>query len=69
MSSFLITIRAENLDDAFDIYGSVLNTRCARRADAMLAFEIGNETKILSRDEVKKRGAGHAGFQRDVHAV
>ena len=53
MTGFIITAKVDNLNDAIDLYGSVLNTTCRNPGEAMLSFEIRDTTKIISTDGLK----------------
>jgi hypothetical protein len=68
MPGFAITIHADNLEDAMDIYGAALSTRCQSNAQAVLSYRINNEVKILSRDNIKT-GEGHAGQRPQNHRL
>ena len=65
---FSIVINADCFDDALEIYGQVLNSRVRNDASAALSYRVGNETKILSRDNIKT-GAGYAGLRAQIHTV
>lgn len=65
---FSIVINADDFEDALEIYGQVLDAKVSGSASAALSYRSGNETKILSRDNIKT-GAGHAGASAEIHRL
>lgn len=65
---FSIVATANDLNDAFEIYGCILNAIVKRNASATLSYHVGDETKILSTDNIKT-GEGFAGGSTEIHRV